>query len=269
MKGGAQVSNRPLESVLEAFDLLQQEIRPLHGGTGRCWLVGNTVLKPCHDSTEWLWMAEHLPGIKQDGFRLPLPLRARNGQWVVDGWCAQAALEGEHPADGRWLEVLAAGDRFHRALAHLSRPAFLDHRDSPWALGDRAAWGEILAPFEHPVLRQILDLRKPLALPYQVIHADLTENILFAENLPPAVIDFSPAWRPVGFAAAIVIADAVCWRNAAPEDFRESTSSIEDFPQLLVRALIFRMVTSLVLYRGEVDLNGYAPGIIVARGLVL
>jgi uncharacterized protein (TIGR02569 family) len=232
------------------------------------------VLKPCDDPVEWRWMAEHLPGVKQDGFRLPLPLparasrardaRAHDGQWVVDGWCAQLALEGEHPADGRWLDVLAAGDKFHRAVAHLTRPAFLDRRKSPWALGDRVAWGEAPAPLEHPALRKMLDLCRPLSLVHQIVHGDLTENVLFAEGQPPAIIDFSPYWRPVGFAAGVVVADAVCWRDADPDTLLAYVSSIEQFPQLLVRALIFRMVTTIAFSRGEPDLSGYAPGMALA-----
>ncbi|MBN1342992.1 MAG: hypothetical protein JXQ73_09955 [Phycisphaerae bacterium] len=261
------MNSRPTDTALEAFDLLQQEITPLPGGTGRCWLAGHAVLKPCHNPVEWRWMADHSPTIQQDGFRLPLPLRARNGQWVVDGWSAQVALEGEHPPNGKWLDVLAVGDRFHQALAHLSRPAFLDDRDSPWDLGDRVAWEETRAPFEHPTLRQMLDLRKPIALPNQIVHGDLGGNVLFAKDQPPAVIDFSPYWRPVGFAAAIVVADAVCWQNAPPEAFRGSISSIEHFPQLLVRALIYRMVTTIAVARGKPDLSEYTPGIDMALGL--
>ena len=268
LRGTRQVKSRPRDTVLKAFELLQQETMPLHGGTDRCWLAGHAVLKPCHDPVEWRWMADHLPGIEQDGFRLPLPLRARNGQLVVDGWCAQVALEGDHPSDGRWIDVLAVGDKFHKAVAHLSRPAFLDHRDSPWALGDRVAWEEAQAPFEHPTLRQMLNSRKPLTLSHQIVHGDLTENVLFARGLPPAVIDFSPYWRPVGFATAIVVADAVCWRNADPERLLGHVSLIEQFPQLLVRSLIFRMVTTIAVSQGEPDLNGYAPGIDMVTGLI-
>ncbi len=262
------MNSQPRDTVLEAFGLLGRDLMPLHGGTGRCWLAGPAVLKPCHDSVEWFWMAEHLPTLKQDGFRMPLPLRARDGALVVDGWCAQVALEGEHPSEGRWLDVLAVGARFHEAAAHLSRPAFLDGRDSPWALGDRVAWEESHAPFEHPMLRQMLDLRKPLALAHQIIHGDLSENILFAVGQPPAIIDFSPYWRPVGFAAAIVVADAVCWRSAAPESFCGFISSIKQFPQLLVRALIYRMATTTAVSQCTPDLSGYGPGIDMALELV-
>jgi len=257
---------RPSNAVLEAFGLARHELLPLGGGTDLAWRAGHAVLKPCYDPVEWRWMAEVLPGVRQDGFRLALPLPARDGRWVVDAWCAQTAVEGAH-AEGRWLDVLAIGERFHAAIAHLNRPAFLEDRDSPWALGDRVAWGEIPAPIEHPVLRRMLDLRRPLALPSQLVHGDLGGNVLFCEGLPPAVIDFAPYWRPVGFAAAVVVADAVCWEGAAPQTFYQAVCAIEQFPQLLVRALIFRIVTSLEFYGSELHLSGYAPGIRMALEL--
>jgi uncharacterized protein (TIGR02569 family) len=258
---------RPSNKVLEAFDLARQEIKPLSGGTDRAWRSGGTVLKPCYDSVEWRWMAEQLPGIRQEGFRLPLPLPARDGQWIVGGWCAQTAVEGKH-VEGRWLDVLAVGERFHQAIAHLDRPGFLDGRNHPWALGDRVAWGEIPAPLEHPVLRRMLDLCRPVSLESQLVHGDLCGNVLFCEDQPPAVIDFSPYWRPVGFAAAVVVADAVCWEGAVPETFYEAIAEIEQFPQLLVRALIFRIVTSLAFSGSETDLSGYTPGIDMALALL-
>ena len=89
---------------------------------------------------------------------------------------------------------------------------------------------------------------------------------MFADGMPPAIIDFSPYWRPVGFSAAIVVADAVCWRKADPGELLEYTSSIEEFPQMLVRAMIYRMITTLA-FKNKVDLNGYMPGVEMVRGL--
>jgi uncharacterized protein (TIGR02569 family) len=110
----------------------------------------------------------------------------------------------------------------------------------------------------------MLDLRKSVDLPCQLVHGDLTENVLFAENQPPVIIDFSPYWRPVGFAAAVVLADAVCWRNADADTLLQYVSSIEEFPQLFIRALVYRMVTTIAVSRSVPDLTGYAPGIDVA-----
>ena len=113
----------------------------------------------------------------------------------------------------------------------------------------------------------MLDLGIPLSLGCQIIHGDLAESVLVAESLPLAVLDFSLYWRPVGFAAAIVVADAVCWREANPTALLELLSSIVQFPQLLVRALIYRMVTTVAVQQ-EPDLDGNAPGIDMAMTLV-
>jgi hypothetical protein len=39
-------------------------------------------------------------------------------------------------------------------------------------------------------------------------------TVLFHAHLPPALIDFSPYWRPPGFASVVVIADALVWESA-------------------------------------------------------
>jgi uncharacterized protein (TIGR02569 family) len=263
-----RVRNKPEIAVLKAFNLVGQSLILLPGGTGRTWRAGHAVLKPCDEPVEWLWIAHHMRDVKQDGFRLPLPLQARNGEWVVDGWCAQTALDGAHPAEGGWADVLQAGDRLHQALSHIQRPNFLDRRQHPWALGDRVAWEEKAVTFESLPLRKVIELRQPLTLVSQLIHGDLTENVLFTKGQPPAIIDFSPYWRPVGFASAIVVADAVCWRKADPEKLLSYVADIKYFPQLLIRALIFRMVTTLAFSQGKSDLRGYAPGISLAKRLL-
>jgi hypothetical protein len=55
---------------------------------------------------------------------------------------------------------------------------------------------------------------RELAAPSQLIHGDLTGNVLFDDQLPPAIIDFSAHWRPVPYVAAIVVADALIFRIA-------------------------------------------------------
>ncbi|MFI7236077.1 hypothetical protein [Streptomyces cyaneofuscatus] len=75
----------------------------------------------------------------------------------------------------------------------------------------------------------------------QLIHGDLTGNVLFAPDQVPVVIDFSPCWRPPVFAEAIVVADGLLWFDF-PSDLLAAGSDHRDWPQMLVRALIFRLV---------------------------
>lgn len=111
---------------------------------------------------------------------------------------------------------------------------------NPWEVGDRVAWGE----HDYDGLGELLALREPVDDPPQLIHGDLTGNVLFHPTLPPAIIDFAPYWHPPEFASAVVVADAICWEDAPPELAR-----VLD-PQYLLRALIYRAVTSREFGRG-------------------
>jgi uncharacterized protein (TIGR02569 family) len=209
------------------------------------------VLKAIDLSEEALaWQAETLPAVRAEGFRLAPPRRARDGRLLVEGWTAWQYVAGRHEP-GRWLEIIEAGRRFHAALRDLPRPDFLDRRDDHWAIADRLAWGEIeSAPFEGARhIPELLAARRPIAEAWrQLVHGDLTGNVLFAEGLAPAIIDVSPYWRPTGYASAIVVADALV-NEGAGASLVDSVAAERDFPQLLVRALIFRVVSDLSLAR--------------------
>jgi uncharacterized protein (TIGR02569 family) len=245
------VSGPPPRSVLAAFGAQGAAI-PLEGGEGHAWRSGDLVLKPWDEVAEWTWLGEHLPRVREDGFRLALPVPAAGTAWVVDDWCAQTWVAGAHPTEPRWLDVLTICDRFQRSLAHLPRPPFVDVRTHPWAIGDRVAWGEAQPNVEHPLLDRLLRLRRPIDLPAQAIHGDMTENVLFADPLAPAVIDPTLYWRPAGLASAIVVGDAVRWSAAEPTTLVAATDHIDGFPQLFVRAVIARLVTTLIFDRRDV-----------------
>jgi uncharacterized protein (TIGR02569 family) len=243
----------PRREVLDSFGVTGPPTL-LEGGEGRSWRAGDIVLKPCDDVVEWAWLGERLPSLQQAEFRLALPLRARDDRWVVDGWSAQAAVAGVHAE--RWNEVLQVGRRFDESMAALPRPDFIDHRTHPWSVGDRVAWEEADPPRDHPLLERLSAIRAPVDLPSQAIHGDLTENVLFADHLPPAVIDVTPYWRPSGYSLAIVAADAIQWFGADPFELLAACADIEAFPQLFVRAVIFRLVTTLVFgHRDGADLE--------------
>jgi prepilin-type processing-associated H-X9-DG protein len=71
----------------------------------------------------------------------------------------------------------------------------------------------------------------------QLVHGDLSGNVLFADGLPPAVIDWSPYWRPPPYASAIVMCDAALGHGAGVELLAGSDR------QLLIRALLFRLLS--------------------------
>jgi uncharacterized protein (TIGR02569 family) len=222
---------RPPPRVLAAFGVSRGEPEPLAGGTGRAWRVGELVLKPLDCAAREIpWQAELFAGIEEDGFRV-----ARPRPEIVDGWTAWTWVAGRHEP-GRWLDIVDVGRRFHAALADVPRPdEILDGRMNPWEVGDRVAWGE--RPYEG--LDEVLAAVEPVDDPPQLMHGDLTGNVLFHDELPPAIIDFAPYWHPPEYAYAIVVCDALCWEEA-PESLARAVDA-----QYLLRAAIYRGVTRL------------------------
>jgi uncharacterized protein (TIGR02569 family) len=227
---------RPPPHVLDAFGVTDPT--PLPGGRGRSWRAGTLVLKPLDWKPEELrYQSAVLGAVAPRDLRVAAPLPQ-----IVGGWTATPFVEGAHEP-GRWLDIIAAGERLHAALAGVPRPdQLLRARDDAWTTGDRVAWGE--QPYDAVV--DLLDVLEPLDHPSQLVHGDLTGNVLFHPTLPPAVIDFAPYWRPPAFASAVVVADALCWEGAPPS----LADAVE--PQYLLRALIYRGVTSIEFGAGDV-----------------
>lgn len=217
----------------------------LEGGQGETWQAGAIVLKPAGDPAETAWRAEVLDGLDDTtDFRVARPVRASDGSWIVDGWQSWHVVEGKedhHRPD----DVLRVAEAFHAAIAGLPRPSFLDVRDDPWTHADRMAWDETGLAGSDPamdLLSRLAGWRRPVDLPAQPVHGDLLGNVLFADRLPPAVIDWPVYYRPASWAAAVVVIDALCW-YAASADLLDRWSGLPEWSQMLVRALIYRLAT--------------------------
>jgi uncharacterized protein (TIGR02569 family) len=262
----------PPAHVLAAFGV--DDATPLAGGQETSWRAGHLVIKPLdHEPDALEWLAGLYERLVFDRLRVASPIRALDGSLIVDGWTGWTFVAGTH-AQRRWPEIIDAGETFHRALANLERPPFLDRRSDVWAIGDRVAWGELqLEQFAHAKhLMRLAGHLKPIDLPSQLVHGDLGGNVLFKPGLPPAIIDFSPLWRPPGFASAIVVADALVWEGA-DETILDGVSQIGDFPQLLLRALIFRIVADRHLRSGKPPRpdpeDPYLPAVELAASLAI
>lgn len=237
------VPDPPPPAVLAAFGLRGPAVL-LTGGQGLSWRVGDVVLKPGVDAGFQEWLGDALADLEQNGFRMPAVRRAENGAWVVQGWGAQSVLPGasadERPAD--WGAIITASRALHAATAHLGRPAFLDERTDPWAVADRAAWGD--APLQAPpglrdLVARLVEVPDPPGVA-QLVHGDLAGNVLLVPGGPPSVIDFSPYWRPVSYAEGIVVADALCWHGAPAQLLRDVGVPVE----AVARGLLFRVLAS-------------------------
>lgn len=202
------------------------------------------MLKPAVDDEETNWIAGFYQDAPRDGFRLPVPVRAHSGGFVHTGWQAWEALDGSSEP-GRWLETIDLCLRFHRAIAHLPKPAFFDRRpQNPWVVADQVAWDEReyeTHPRLAPVVEQIRRVLRPLHGRPQLIHGDFGGNVLFAQGQPPAIIDLSPYWRPPEFAVGVVVADAIVWESAGMS-LIDAGMQFPDFEQYLARAELRRIL---------------------------
>lgn len=155
------------------------------------------MLKPVDDEPEARWLAELTRSVRENGFRVSRPIAAADGRWIVDGWSAWSWVSGAHSAT-RWPELLAAAAAFHETLSGAPRPEFIDRRADRWRIAARVAWGELpWAELRDTIhLAALVAARGPVTLPAQLVHCDLTGNVLFEPGLPPAIIDLSLHWRP-------------------------------------------------------------------------
>ncbi len=236
-------ATEPPQSVLFAFGLRGPAVR-LKGGQGTSWRVDDAILKPQVDPGFQQWLGTEVAAIDQRGFRLPAVRQAVDGSWVVEGWAAQSAMPGSTCAEAvvGWRAIIDASLALHDATAALPRPAFVDLRIDPWAVADRAAWGEVpgmVAPELRDLVKRLHPGLAPLG-PSQLVHGDLTDNVLLVPGGPPTIIDFSPYWRPPSYAEGIVIADALCWHNAPPEVLDE----VDVSAAAVARGLLFRILAA-------------------------
>jgi uncharacterized protein (TIGR02569 family) len=240
----------PPHSVLFAFGLRGTPVR-LVGGQGTSWRIADVVLKPVVDPVFQEWMGTEVAEIPQLGFRLPAVRQAVDGAWVVEGWGAYSAMVGSTTAGSpvEWRAIINASRALHTATVALTRPAFLDLRTDPWAVADRDTWGEVPRQVQ-PELRGLVDRLQPALSPLgpaQLVHGDLTNNVLLTAGQPPGIIDFSPYWRPPEYAEGIIIADALSWHEA-PATLLEDV----DVPVAAVaRGLLFRMLTASRIHPGR------------------
>ncbi len=234
----------PPPAVLAAFGVTGSP-RRLPGGKGGTWRAGDLVLKPAEGEQETRWRADVLAALgPSPHFRVARPVRTRDGGWLAAGWEATTFVAGR--ADPRRVDdVVRAGEAFHRAIAAVPRPSFLDGRRDPWTYGDRLAFSE---PVPHgstapsTLLEPLIEARRPAPGRSQVVHGDLLGNVLFAADRPPAVIDWPAYWRPPAWAAAVAVADALVW-HGADRSVIGRWSHLPHWDQMLVRALIYRIAT--------------------------
>ena len=235
----------PSEQVIAAFGGSGPPTL-LTGGESRSYRCGHLVLKAheADEDTEGLLELEStIDGTEE--FRFPRPVLSTSGKWEHDGWCAREFMEGRHEK-GRFEEQIRSCMAFHEAISHIPRPPFFDNpgEGNAWNEADEVTWGE--REMDHhprvtPVVERLRRVLRPVRARPQLIHGDFGGNLLYAEGLPPAAIDFSPYWRPAGFALGVVVADAMVWDDA-DETLIDEVSGVDEWLQLLARAELRRVL---------------------------
>jgi uncharacterized protein (TIGR02569 family) len=247
--------------VLSAFGLAG--VKPVYLGASweGGWRCGEVVLSLVADNARAAWSARVRETLFVDGVRLARPVRSTDGRYVVSGWRADTFVAGM--PEPRHDEVVSAAVRLHEATGKLDRPRFLTQGPAaPWGdvdifiAADRAAWeerplasvppGARVAPpaadAERSIelLHQLATLRKPTKSPSQLVHGDLYGTVLFVGTAAPGITDITPYWRPASWAAGVVVIDALSW-GEADDGLIERWNALPEWPQMLLRALMFRL----------------------------
>jgi uncharacterized protein (TIGR02569 family) len=245
--------------VLDLF-VAEGVLEPLPGGRGTTWRAGDLALSPGHDAAEgWLAPIQARLAVRLDersprSLRLALPVPARDGSLVVDGWAATRFEPGATPCrDLATLRATAHLLHAHLAGAATERPAELDARTDQWAVADRQAYdadAAVAAAAGRPepglpglVETLVAGLDDTDLGREHLVHADLAGNVLLDGAGTPFVIDLSPAWRSPMWAEAVCVLDAVLWLGApgtALDDWRTGAGR-----QAMLRAALFRVLSDV------------------------
>jgi uncharacterized protein (TIGR02569 family) len=273
----------PPEHVRATFGLLGIPGLPCGDDSDGRWLFDTTVLSPVVDPARAAWSAKVRETLTVAGLRVARPVRSTDGRYVVSGWRADTHLFGD--PEPRYDEVIAAAQRLHAATAPLPRPRLLPHGPvGPWlhadvfAAADLASWdddplrclarcqgrddGIVTAcpdgEYSLELLDQFGSLRKPVDTPPQLVHGDLFGTVLFAGTEEPGIVDITPYWRPAPWACAVVAVDACAW-GGADDGLLERWEDLPEWPQMLLRAVVFRLAVHALHPRSTPD---SLPGLI-------
>jgi uncharacterized protein (TIGR02569 family) len=243
----ARSSTRPSSDVLPphvrtAFGVKDVEPRPVVWAGRRAWHCGDVLVRPVPDNAVAAWSAGVLDGLQVEGVRLAQPVRSSDGRWVVGGWAASRFVPGN--LEPRYDAVIETGMRLHAAMIGVKRPHVLDDRDDLLTRSAAGAFGERRLVLDSAaggeLYNQLAAARVPVRLASQVVHPELFGAVLFDDDGVPAVVDLVPFWRPMEWAAAVVVVDSIAW-GGADTGLVQRWSHLDEWPQMLLRAVLHRL----------------------------
>ncbi len=246
----------PSEHVLDMF-AVPGDVEAVPGGQVGSVRAGDLVLSPGRDPLTLESLNPVLarlaatldtrPGRDRRDLRIAMPVPARDGSWVIEGWGASrfepgARLLTDLPA------TRAVGAILHAELASVVThwPAALHEPRDQGARAERQAFGADpvvgdAAGAAAALLRTLSAERDDTPIgPDSLVHGSLMGHVLLDPDGAPVVIDVAPYWRPPLWAEATCVLDAVLWWNAHPEVIAQWRAGPPR--QAMVRSAIFRLL---------------------------
>ena len=241
------------KDVLDAFNLTGN-IECLSGGRNTSIRVNDAVLKPIDNIPYYEWLLNIISKINPQEYRLSKPIKSNNGTFIHKGWCCNRYEPGEHKI-GNIKQKLEVSRLFHNDLA---KETFenIPRADDPWSKSQLIAWQRVKLP--QNISKQIIIIIEDLLCKVrlkenykvQIVHSDLSGNIMFDEILSPLIIDFSPTIAPVEYAEAILVCDCIAWQGSSISEI-ELICHTEFNIEMILRAIIFRLSVTAIFAGDE------------------
>ncbi|WP_420113012.1 aminoglycoside phosphotransferase, partial [Pseudactinotalea sp.] len=225
----------PPDHVLDLF-AVPGDVEPLAGGQGGSVRAGDLVLSPGRDAAVQGLLSPVLARLAVDldtragrerrDLRIAMPIPARDGSWVVDGWGASRFEPGAQLlVDLEATRAVAAVLHAELAPRVSTWPPAHEPAQERWSTAERIAFEEAdvevdaAGPDAAPLLGWMLAEREPGADlgDAQLVDGDLAGNVLLDADGAPVVIDIAPYWRPPLWAEAVCVLDSVMWWGAEPD----------------------------------------------------
>lgn len=239
------------------------------------WRCDRAVISRADEPARAAWIARTMAKVRPVSVAVSRPISSSDGRLSVSGWRARTFLSGA--ASPRFDEMAAAAVRLNDALAGEERPDFLGPPviGQPWTMNDvfaaaeHAAFAEDATEWLAPVLDEssvprddiaealmkaapLLELRGEITARDQLVHADVLGCMIFDDASDPIITDIVPAWRPLAWSVALLTVDSTAW-SGAPDAIFDRWAHLEDFEELLVRAVLYRLFIHIMLPHSRPD----------------
>lgn len=249
----------PADGVLDLF-AVPGPARLLPGSRRQEYVAGDLLLTPVRDARVPEWLSPTLarlavtlderPDRRRRDLRIAMPVPARDGSWVVQGWAAHRFERGSVACHDIPV-VVAAGQVLHAqlAVAFPERPPSLAladlHQDRAETLAFGPAYPLLAAALGRSgagVVRRVEPYLEDRPVgPDQLVHLGLASGLLLDARGAPVVVDLEPAWRPARWAEALAVVEGVLGGDVGLDVLdRWSTGSHR---QAMLRALVYRALS--------------------------